>query len=342
MPFGGGAVKTILLSCGVLASGIGWLSGTVGAAVSSANELEIGTPALAYDGDFPDPSLLFVNGTYYAYSTNTEGENLPVMSSRDLVHWRRIGDAMAFLPTWAAGWSGFTWAPSVAAAPSGGYEAFFSTLDTSGQECIGRATAPTPTGPFLDTSSSPLVCSGTSGAIDPSLFHAAEGDYLLWKADTGKGKPAEIWAQRLSASDSTLRGAAVLLLSANESWEDGIVEGPALADVDGTLYLLFSANRWDTSDYAIAMTSCDSPLGPCSGSGVQIVVASRPGMAGAGGPDVFSVGGHQYLAFSAWTGGEPGSNGSRRSLFVSSLGTTASTLAKANESSFEPATPIKH
>lgn len=332
MTLAGGLIRAVLASCAVIAVGAG--RSTVGAGAASddpSNAVVIGTPHLSYDSDFPDPSILVVGGAEYAYSTGVGEENLPVMSSNELSHWKAIGDAMAFLPSWAAGWTGFTWAPSVAVAPGGAYEAFFSTLDMNGHECIGRSTAPTPTGPFVDASTAPLVCGVTQGVIDPSLFRTATGDYLIWKSDNGTAKPAQIWAQRLSASDSSLVGMPALLLTADRSWEAGIVEGPALADVGGDLYLFFSANRWDTSDYAIGVTSCATPLGPCDQGEAHVVMSSQPGMAGPGGPDVFTLGDHQYLAFSAWTGGDPGATGSRRALFFSSLTSTGTTASTARE-----------
>ena len=41
-----------------------------------------------YRGDFPDPSVLHVGSTWFAYSTTTGGRNLPVLRSTDLVHWQ--------------------------------------------------------------------------------------------------------------------------------------------------------------------------------------------------------------------------------------------------------------
>lgn len=333
MPFAGGRMRVILVTFLAGSCCLGFVQPGIAAATGPPNGLEIGAPELTYDADLPDPSVLVVDGTEYAYSTNVGGENLPVVSSDDTIHWRTIGDAMAFLPTWAAGWSGFTWAPSVSSAPGGGYEVFFSALTINGQECIGRATAPTPTGPFLDTSSTPIVCGRDEGAIDPFLFRTAIGDYLVWKSDNGKAKSAQIWSQRLSSNDSSLVGSSALLLTADRSWEAGIVEGPALAEVGGALYLFFSANRWDTREYSIGVTSCVSPLGPCDDAGAHVVLSSRVGMSGPGGPDVFSLGGHEYLAFSAWTGGGPGTAGSVRALFVSSLKATATMSTTARDDS---------
>ena len=73
------------------------------------------TPAVAsssgpvYGGDFPDPSVLQVGGSYWAYSTGSAGRNLQVMSSPDLRTWTVPVDPLPVLPSWAR--PGFTWAP---------------------------------------------------------------------------------------------------------------------------------------------------------------------------------------------------------------------------------------
>ncbi len=73
-----------------------------------------------YRGDFPDPTVLRVGRVYYAYSTTIAGLNLPVMTSRDLVHWRARGEGLARVASWArggrtgSGTHATTWAPTVA------------------------------------------------------------------------------------------------------------------------------------------------------------------------------------------------------------------------------------
>ena len=69
-----------------------------------------------YPVDFPDPSLLRVGSTTYAYATNGPGGNVQVIRSSDLRTWQRLPDALPELPAWAA--PDFTWAPSVL-APGG-------------------------------------------------------------------------------------------------------------------------------------------------------------------------------------------------------------------------------
>src|SRR6185503_14990102 len=69
------------------------------------------------DKDFPDPAVIHApDGYYYAYGTQTlrDGEwlNIQVARSRDLVHWKILGDALPEKPDWATETQDF-WAPSV-------------------------------------------------------------------------------------------------------------------------------------------------------------------------------------------------------------------------------------
>jgi len=66
-----------------------------------------------YKHDFPDPHVIRVDDTYYAYSTNTGGTNIPVLTSTDLVNWDSRGDALPALPKWAMLNFGNVWAPGV-------------------------------------------------------------------------------------------------------------------------------------------------------------------------------------------------------------------------------------
>jgi hypothetical protein len=271
---------------------------------------------MVYDQNFPDPSVLVVGHTYYAYSTNSNGENLPVIASDDLTHWRAIGDAMSVLPVWAS--DGYVWSPSVDRAPDGGFELFFSAYDQAeGVMCLGRATAPSPLGPFVDVSGNPFLCQvAAGGSIDPSLYRFEGSDYLVWKGDGEAGQSQSILSARLGADDAALTGPISTLLTANEYWENGIVEGPAFIDTSGTLQLYFSANRWSSADYAIGVTTCESPLGPCTASDVQRVSVPSTLATGAGGASFFTAGGHTYLAFAAWTDGLVGNSTGRRGLFL--------------------------
>ena len=274
---------------------------------------------LVYDENFPDPSVLVVDHTYYAYSTNSDGENVPVIESDDLTRWRAIGDAMSVLPTWASG--GQVWSPSVTVAPDGGYELFFSAYnEAEGIMCLGRATSSSPLGPFVDVSGQPFLCqTSAGGSIDPSVIRFDGADYLVWKGDGEAGQAQVIRSARLVANDTELMGPTTTLLAATESWEDGTVEGPAFVEVSGVLYLFFSANQWDTTRYAMGETTCTSPLGPCDSAGVEQISVSSDTATGAGGPSFFVTDGRTYMAFAAWVNGVIGNQWGHRALFLLAL-----------------------
>jgi len=275
--------------------------------------------APAYAGDFADPSVLTVHGRYVAYATQLGDSNIQVMSSTDLRHWTRPGDALPQLPVWAV--AGFTWAPAVAPDPDGGYEMYFAARDRAlGLECIGRAVARTPFGPFVDPSHWPFLCQATlGGSIDPYVFRDGSADYLVWKSDGSNGAPQRIWAQSLARGDTALTGSPQLLLSATTAWEAGVVEGPAMVRLGGALQLYFSANRWSSYSYSVGSVTCDSPLGPCRTAAPHQELTTADGMIGPGGPSFFrSSSGRTLMAFAAWTR-DPLCPRSRRGLFVTDV-----------------------
>jgi RND superfamily putative drug exporter len=277
-----------------------------------------------YRADFADPSVLVAGGRYYAYATQSDGKNIQMVSSRNLRTWDRPKDVLPKLPVWAV--AGFTWAPAVARDPSGGYQLYFAARDGAlGVECIGRALARTPVGPFSDPSRWPFLCQASlGGSIDPYVFHDGGRDYLIWKSDGENGSPQRIWAQVLDEGDTAVLGSALPLLSATTTWEHGVVEGPAMVRLGGILHLYFSANRWSSSSYSIGAVTCDSPLGPCAASQPHEALTTAGGMIGPGGPSFFvTPSGQNMVALAAWTG-DPQCPLSRRSLFVMAASTNGS------------------
>jgi len=280
------------------------------------------TTGAVYDGDFPDPSVLVVGDRYYAYSTESGGENIQVISSKDLMHWSSRRDALPESPNWAQ--TGFTWAPAVVKSPTGGYEMFFAARDREqGVQCIGMAVSASPPGPFVDTSAEPFLCQRSlGGSIDPYVFVDGGYRYLIWKSDGANGKPQQLWSQSLSANDSSLTGTPSLLLSATSSWEDDVVEGPAMLQTGSGLFLYFSGNRWSTSAYSIGVVGCDTPLGPCVNTPTGQEVSSQSGLSGPGGPTFFvAPDGQTMMAYAAWTG-DPDSPSARRELYMDTVDAT--------------------
>jgi beta-xylosidase len=284
----------------------------------------------AFTGDFPDPSVVVADGRYVAYSTQSRGENIQMISSTDLLHWSRRRDALPVLPGWAE--VGYTWAPAVVADPSGGYEMFFAARDSQlDLQCIGRATSPSPFGPFVDPGPQPFLCQRSlGGSIDPYVFTGDGTSYLIWKSDGENGTPQQVWSEALNAPNTGLVGTATLLLSATSTWEDGVVEGPAMLRTGTGLFLYFSGNRWSSSAYSIGAVGCDTPLGPCVNTPTGQAVSSLSDLSGPGGPTFFvAPGGMTMMAFAAWTG-LPGSTTGKRDLYIDDVDTTGTSPTLTN------------
>lgn len=63
--------------------------------------------------DFPDPHVITVGDTYFAYGTNGPTGNIQILSPTVLRSWQIHGEAPAGVPPWAR--DGKTGAPSVTA-----------------------------------------------------------------------------------------------------------------------------------------------------------------------------------------------------------------------------------
>jgi hypothetical protein len=281
-------------------------------AVSSACSTLAGTSqgGLAYPFDFPDPDVILVDGTYFAYATNSVAGNIQIIESTDRVHWSVVGNAIPALPPWASPYA--TWAPGVAVLGDA-FRLYYAALVAGpggGEECISVATAAQPQGPFIDSSTAPLECQPSlGGSIDPSPFIDTNGTaYLLWKSNGGTG-PATIWSEQLNPSGTgfAAKASPTQLLVPDQAWEGGVVEAPDLVTSGGRYFLFFSGNNWNSANYAIGVATCSGPLGPCTEPTSQPILAGTPAVEGPGGADVFTdTAGDYWIAFHAWTDGEVG------------------------------------
>ena len=275
------------------------------------------TGGLVYPFNFPDPSVLRVGTEYFAFSTNAVVGNIQVIASSNLTLWTPVDDALPQLPSWAD--AGNTWHPVVLQRGST-FVLYYAVEDAvSGQECISHAVSSQPQGPYIDSSSAPLVCQvQDGGSLDPSPFIGVDGQpYLVWKSQGADGRSPALWSEQLNAAGTALvAGPPTELLAPGQRWEAGIIEGPDMVVTGGHYLLFFGGNNWETADYAVGVANCQGPLGPCSASASNPVLASDQSMQGPGGPSVFAdTQGHLWLAFHAWLPGEVGyPNG--RALFL--------------------------
>ena len=283
-----------------------------------------------YSGEIGAPSLLRVGSTYYAYATNTDGHNLPVMTSSNLETWRArkawpvsagystwkgYNDAMPFPATWAAKMSNgkpANWAPAVAYLAGRYVNAHAVQMrHGSARHCLTLATSPKPDGPFRNSSSKPFYCSSDpNGSIDPAWMQVGGKVYLIWKNAGIKGsKPTEIMARQMRpggmrfARDSRAR----VLLRTQSSWEGNVIEAPAMIRYAGRYYLFYSGNHYATDRYAIGYATCTGPLGPCQRASTGPLLATDDVLAGPGAQSpIVDQDGRLRLAYSAWRTGHVG------------------------------------
>jgi arabinan endo-1,5-alpha-L-arabinosidase len=283
---------------------------------------DFGTEVAALrDADAADPFVVVDRRRPWLFTTNSARGNVPVVTGSradDL----RASDALPELPGWAQ--PGFTWAPAVTRADGGWVLAFTARDRASGRQCIGVGTSPAVGGPYAALPA-PLVCEpDKGGSIDPSFVADETGRRWLLYKDDGNccGLPTTLHSVPLTATATALAGPAADLLVADRPWEGGLVEAPTMAEVDGRWLLLYSANRWDTEQYAVGAAWCATPAGPCEKQPDPVLTAG-PGLDGPGGVELVAGrrAGGAVVTFHAWPEGAVGyDDGSTRRLHIGRVG----------------------
>jgi len=264
-----------------------------------------------YTTDFPDPAAILVDGVYHAYSTNNRNGNVPLLTSTDLVHWQRAGDVLPQVGKWAD--SGLTWAPEVIRTAAGKYVLYYTARrDGTGRQCIGRAVADTPRGPFVDDADEPLVCElDEGGSIDASPFVDVNGSlYLYWKNDGNAiVQPTNLYGQRLSPDGLQRVGKRVKLLSNDAPWHGRAVEAPQMWHREGRYFLFYSGNAYDSEAYGVGYATCEKPLGPCTDAPENPILRTAGRAAGPGHSYLTQTpAGDTWMLYHAW---EPETIGSK-------------------------------
>ena len=240
-----------------------------------------------------DPHVLYHNEKYYAYGTRVEG--FEVYVSEDLKHWIR-NSILALNPSnsWGTGWF---WAPEVYYIESKNKFYMFYSAD----EHINVATATSPAGPFVQEVKSPIV--SDEKGIDTSLFIDDDGTPYLYYVRFTDGNViwvAEMNDDLLSIKTETL----TRCITASEPWERvqaKVAEGPSVFKEGDTYYMMYSANHYESHDYAVGYATSDSPMGPWEKySGNPVLRRDNPaadGLVGTGHGAQFKVkdGSYKYI-----------------------------------------------
>jgi hypothetical protein len=294
--------------------------------------------APAFNYDAPDPHILRVGTKYYAYTTGTTwGNHIGILRSNDpSTGWQTITGVLmgssAFAIDYAhvpAGWQ----VNDTQIAPGvfrwgGRYVMYYAAQSrASHQWCLSVATASAPEGPFVDrTGSKPLLClSALGGVTDPAPFVDVDGRaWLYFKTNTGSVvAPARLWAVPLSRDGMSFTAMPTIVLTqltGQYPWETTI-ENPQMIVHNGTHYLMYSGNQWNSRDYAMSYAVCTTAHGPCSRIRATPFLMHYGKVIGPGGGTAFTdTAGRSWLAYHAWSWPCTSySCGGKRKLYVTPL-----------------------
>ena len=226
-------------------------------------------------GDHPDPTIVLVNGTFWASATSGEwSPQFPLYRSDDLREWTPAGSIFPEQPAWA---EGSFWAPElVHDEVTDRFVAWYVAKKRGGPLCIAVATAESASGPYTDHG--PLICED-DGSIDPCFARDEHGEpFLIWKEDgNSKQRPTPIWCRPLSDDLLTLQGEKTMLITNDQPWEEGVVEGPYILRHEGMFYLFYAGNSCCGREckYAEGVARSKTLLGPWKKNPANPIIGSN-------------------------------------------------------------------
>lgn len=235
-----------------------------------------------------DPTVIKYGDYFYAYGTEDNwGEEggyhlVPVIRSKDLIHWELAGDAFDKKPDWKS--KGGIWAPDVTEV--GGKFVMHYSFSTWGDPNpgIGIAISYHPEGPFEDLG--PVFDSkeiGVANSIDPFYWEEKGKKYLVWGSFHG------LFITELSPDGKKAVGAKTQLAGNH-------LEAAYIHFREGFYYLFASAGtccEGEKSTYRILAGRSESLFGPfldskgndlMDGKSGELVLQGKSGETGIAGP----------------------------------------------------------
>ncbi|KAI0133838.1 glycoside hydrolase family 43 protein [Xylariales sp. AK1849] len=301
---------SLLLFTGLAAS-LPIKSSSAGLTLSLTNIDEIETPGLSARAsfqptlgiNFPDPSLIWGDGSWNAYGTSSNGKIVPVATSSDGLSWTLSdSDALPTVGSWVSTSDTAVWAPDVQKNDDGVYVMYYTAQQSGGSHCIGAATSTTAVGPFTPQST-PLICdTAGGGAIDASGYDDGTDRWITWKVDgnslggattcqsgtpSGSYTSTPIMIQRMARDGLTLLDSPKTILDNLGSSNDGVVEAPSLFKIrDGLFVLFYSAHCYASDDYDIEYAFSSTIDGSYTGRGLLLRTVDNTGVYAPGGLDI--------------------------------------------------------
>lgn len=239
---------------------------------------------------FADPTVFYENGKYYLTGTrNIEPLGFMILESEDLRTWSDAStDSTGMLLKKGAqtfGDDGF-WAPQLL-NENGSY---YLTYTANEQTVLAQARALT----GLYTQQKIGAIDPTEKNIDSFIFKDDDGKYYLYHVRFDNGN--YIWVAEFDLQTGTIKPESLRkCFGISQSWEATpayksapIMEGPTVLKMDGRYYMFYSANHFESIDYAVGYATAESPLGPWEKyEGNPIIHRSIVKENGAGHGDLF-------------------------------------------------------
>lgn len=204
---------------------------------------------------FGDPFIMLYGDTYYAYGTADE-DGVAVYVSDDLHIWKPVpGHRLALHKndSWGDRWF---WAPEVYEV-NGTFYMYYSA-----DEHICVATSNSPLGPFKQDVKQPMLKGEKS--IDNSLFIDNDGKPYLFFDRFNDG--LNIWVAELENDLVTVKPETMRpCIHVSQEWETvwpRVNEGAFVTEYEGTYYLTYSANSYESPFYGIGFATACHPMGP--------------------------------------------------------------------------------
>ena len=242
-----------------------------GAKVTEITDIPVFTDENSYQNPVvygADPDILYHNGTYYLYFTDTQDMSLfQCYTSKDLIHWSEPIVVFHGVDGWG---NNEYMSPNVIYREDEDLFYMFYASHTSPDPVTGRreahvafASSKSPTGPFKSMTMKPLH--EDVQEIGGHPFIDEDGRAYLTVVRFNKGN--EIWAYEIKMKDGVvtpLDDTLVKIMVPTEPWECDyarIVEGGVIFKHKGLYYMIYAGSHYK-GDYGEGFAIAEKPLGP--------------------------------------------------------------------------------
>jgi len=113
-----------------------------------------------------------------------------------------------------------------------------------------------------------------------------------------------------------------------------------VVEASGTYWLFYSANAYDSADYAVGVARATSPIGPFTKLPDPVLVSDAVA-AGPGHCAVFAVGDQRWMVYHAWPPDGVGSEIPGRTMWLSEVELSADAVTVTPPTELYPRRPLE-